>query len=325
MKHTVSVIGCGRWGSCLAWYLDRIGETVLLYGRAGARDIASLKETRQNEYVTLPESVDLTEDLEKALASDTLVISIGSQNLRGFLAETAGYDLSGKTVVLCMKGLEISTGMRLTEIVREALGETVKLAVWVGPGHIQDFVAGIPNCMVIDSDSDAVKNTLAARFSSELIRFYVGGDLVGNEIGAAAKNVYGIGAGVLDALGYASLKGAFIVRACVEMTRFILAMGGQAQTIYGLSFLGECETTFFSPHSNNKRYGEKFVRGEQEDKLCEGVHTIRVLYRISREKGIDMPICNALYDLILQGGDAKTLLSLLFSRSLKEEFVKPNN
>ena len=321
MNKNISVIGCGRWGSCLAWYTDRIGETVTLYGRKGAADFAALCKTRQNEFVTLPESVTLTDDLEKALSSDTVIISIGSQNLRGFLAECEPFDLSGKTIVLCMKGLEIESGMRLSEIVREALGESVRLAVWVGPGHIQDFVLGIPNCMVIDSDDEQTKNELAHRFASDLIRIYVGQDLVGNEIGAAAKNVYGIGAGILDGLGYTSLKGAFIVRSAVEMARFITACGGEEKSIYGLAFLGECETTFFSPHSNNKRFGEKFVHGETETRLCEGVYTLEVLHRQSREKGVEMPICDALYRFVLaRETDAKTLLSTLFARSLKEEF-----
>ncbi len=321
MNRTITVIGCGRWGSCLAWYTDRIGENVTLYGRKGAADFQELTASRKNEFVTLPESVTLTDDLEKALESDTLIISIGSQNLRGFLKECEGFDLSNKTVILCMKGLEIASGKRLSEIAREVLGPAPRLAVWVGPGHIQDFVAGIPNCMVIDSDSEEVKHALAHRFSSKLIRFYVGQDLVGNEIGAAAKNVYGIGAGVLDGLGYVSLKGAFIVRACVEMARFIKASGGNEQSIYGLCFLGECETTFFSPHSNNKRFGEKFVRGETETRLCEGVYTLEVLYQKSRELGVEMPICEALYRyVILKETDAKSLLSTLFSRSLKEEF-----
>ena len=321
MNGKITVIGCGRWGSCLAWYTDRIGETVTLYGRKGAPDFENLKQTRQNEFVTLPENIALTDELETALSADTLIISIGSQNLRGFLSECEGFDLSDKTIILCMKGLEIESGKRLTEIVREMLGDAPRLAVWGGPGHIQDFVAGIPNCMVIDSDSEEVKHALSHRFASDLIRFYVGQDLIGNEIGAAAKNVYGIGAGVLDGLGYASLKGAFIVRACVEMARFIKAAGGKEQSIYGLCFLGECETTFFSPHSNNKRFGEKFVRGETETRLCEGVYTLEVLYRKSRELSVEMPICDALYRyVILKETDAKSLLATLFSRSLKEEF-----
>ncbi len=321
MKNTLTVIGCGRWGSCLAWYTDRIGEQVILYGRKGAADYAELLRCRQNEFVTLPESIALTDDLATALSSDTIIISIGSQNLRGFLSECADFDLSGKTVILCMKGLEIASGMRLSEIVREMLGDAPDLAVWVGPGHIQDFTAGVPNCMVIDSDREEVKHTLAHRFASDLIRFYVGRDLIGNEIGAAAKNVYGLGAGILDGLGYASLKGAFIVRACVEMTRFITACGGDAKSIYGLAFLGECETTFFSSHSNNKRYGEKFVRGETETRLCEGVYTLQVLHEKSRALGVEMPICDALYRyLIAKDTDAVTLLATLFARSLKEEF-----
>lgn len=131
------------------------------------------------------------------------------------------YDVSEKDFVLCMKGIEVSTGSRLSEVLTESGISPEHIAVWVGPGHIQAFTQGIPNCMVIDSASDALKRRLADNFKSDLIRFYYGSDLIGTEIGAAAKNVMGIVAGVLDGCGYVSLKGSLMSRGAREVARLI--------------------------------------------------------------------------------------------------------
>ena len=209
----ITVLGCGRWGSFLAWYHGQ-KHNVALWGRAGSRGFAQLCETRANGYVTLPDSVRTQPDLGRALAfSDTIVISISAQQLRTFARQLNEFPISGKTFILCMKGLECETGKRLTQVFQEEVHQPVALAVWVGPGHVQDFTAGIPNCMVVDSASEAVTSHVVNTFSSDLIRLYKGHDLVGTELGAAAKNVIGIAAGMLDGRGLSSMKGALMARA----------------------------------------------------------------------------------------------------------------
>ena len=204
----ISVLGCGRWGSFHAWYANHIDHMVTLWGRKGSGHLAALMEQRKNEYLTLPESVKLTDDLKEAVSTaDIVVISISSQQLRAFCRDLAvlGIDLSSKRFVLCMKGLEIGTGKRLTTVFYEELGSAMRVAVWVGPGHVQDFVRGIPNCMVIAAREMKLTRELVDTFSSPLIRFYYGEDLLGTEIGAASKNVIGLAAGMLDGFGYSSL------------------------------------------------------------------------------------------------------------------------
>ena len=215
----ISVLGCGRWGSCIAWYLDKIGHDVLSCGLADAPEFIQLEKTHKNDYLTFPESIEVSSDLEKAVnRAEVIVISISSQYLRSYFADISKYNLDNKTIVLCMKGVEASTGKRLSEIVSEFVDESkTPIAVWVGPGHPQDYVRGIPNCMVIDSKNQQVKEKLVNEFTSELIRFYLGTDLIGSEIGAAAKNVVGIAAGMLDGLGYTSLKGALMARGTREI------------------------------------------------------------------------------------------------------------
>ena len=316
----ITVIGCGRWGSFLAWYLSRVGHEVTLYGREGSAKLAQLRETRTNGLVTLSESIALTSGFGEAVNSaEILVISVGAQGFRGLMRQLSAENLTGKTAVLCMKGLEASTGKRLTQIFEEYAPKT-PVAIWVGPGHVQDFTRGIPNCMVIDSKSAQVKQELVAAFSSSLIRFYYGQDLLGNEIGAASKNVIGIAAGVLDGLGKTALKGALMSRGTREIARLIRAMGGSEISAYGLAHLGDYEATVFSPYSHNRKFGEAFVRGESYGELAEGVATTSALLKLGGDYGVDLPICRAVDGIVNGGQDPENVISGLFLRSLKMEF-----
>ncbi|MDD6175942.1 MAG: NAD(P)H-dependent glycerol-3-phosphate dehydrogenase [Firmicutes bacterium] len=316
----VFVIGCGRWGTFLAWYLNRIGHRVSLYGRAGSSSLVQLQSTRSNGLVQLPEAVRLTDSLAGAQAADAVVISVPSQNLRSLLAGHELSSLQGQTFVLCMKGLEIATGSRLSQIAAEQLAPDAQIAVWLGPGHVQEFTRGVPNCMVIDSGSEAVKKRLVEAFSGDLIRFYYGQDLIGNEIGAAAKNVIGIAAGMLDGKHLSTLKGALMSRGTREIARLIRAMGGSELSAYGLCHLGDYEATVFSPYSHNRGFGEAFVRGESYESLAEGFFTVQALMKLQQQYRVELPICTAVNAVLHEGADPDTVLAALFARSLKNEF-----
>ena len=314
------VAGCGRWGSFIAWYLNSIGHTVTLYGRESSEKMKELKESRRSGVLTLPESIELVTDLSSLADCDSVVISIGSQQLSSFLSEVVALAPKNKTFILCMKGIEIDTGRRLSEIAEEYLGTDNSIAVWLGPGHPEDFSKGRPNCMVIDSRDDATKRMLVSELSSSLIRFYYGTDLIGNEVGAAAKNVVGIAAGILDGLGISSLKGALMARGPREISRLVTAMGGDAVSVYGLCHLGDYEATVFSQYSHNRAFGEAVVRGEEFSALAEGYYTVRALLSLGERYGVDLPICRAVYAIVYDKKDALTEIEALFARSVKYEF-----
>ena len=318
MKATV--IGCGRWESFIAWYLHEIGHEVTLYGREGSVRLEAFRQTRTNGMVMLAADVRLTSDMDEALSSSLVCISIGSQGLSALMREIAARGVAGRTFVLCMKGIEVTTHRRLSQIAQEAVGACNDVAVWLGPGHVQEFVAGVPNCMVIDSQSEQVKRRLVEQLSGDLIRFYYGTDLIGNEIGAASKNVIGIAAGMLDGMGVSSLKGALMSRGTREIARLIDAMGGSGVSAYGLCHLGDYEATVFSPYSHNRRFGEAFVRGEPYSELAEGYYTVRALTAMAAERGVELPICQAVYAVLYDGADVREQMNKLFTRSLKREF-----
>ena len=317
----ITVVGCGRWGSCIAWYLDKNGHDVSVFGEEDAPSFTEFREKRTNGVVSFPESIKLTANLDEALnGAETVVISIPSQNLRSFMQTASGHNLSDKTFVLCMKGIEVETGKLLHEVVEEYLPESASLAVWVGPGHVQEFVAGHPNCMVIDSFDRSVTDKLISEFSSDLIRFYYGTDLIVTEIGSAVKNVIGIAAGILDGLNRSSLKGALMSRSTFEVARLMKAMGANPFSSFGLCHLGDFEATVFSEYSHNRQFGESLVTGAETHGLAEGYYTVVAVKKLAEKYNVDMPICEAVYDVIYGGADVHSAISQLFSRSQKEEF-----
>lgn len=316
----ITVIGCGRWGSFIAWYLNKIGHCVSLYGRASSVHMKEFLETRSNGLLTLEDGVELTSELSRVQSAEAVVVSVNSQGFRSLLEELKNYGIKDKVFILCMKGIEIGTGMRLTEITEEVLDCSNKVAVWLGPGHVQEYLNNIPNCMVIDSLDMELKERLVKEFSSDLIRFYYGQDLIGNEIGAAAKNVIGIAAGMLDGLGLTTLKGALMSRGTREIARLMKAMGGNELSAYGLCHLGDYQATVFSEFSHNRKFGECFVRGETYKDLAEGYYTVRALTELGIKYGTDLPICNSVFEVLYHKKDTQTILEQLFARDLKNEF-----
>lgn len=317
----ISVLGCGRWGSFLAWYMSRLGHDVMSFGPEDSYSYQILKTTHRNEYVEFDDKIQISCSLEDSVMhGEIIIISISSQGLRGFAGEIAQLDTSGKTFVLCMKGIEEGSGKRLSEVATESGLPKDRIAVWAGPGHIQEFVKGVPNCMVIDSYDSALTRRLADTFRSDLIRFYYGSDIIGTEVGAATKNIMGIVAGALDGLGYVTLKGALMARGAREVARLIRAMGGNEFSAYGLCHLGDYETTLFSPHSHNRMWGERFVQGRKFDKLAEGVATARAVADIADRLHVDMPITKAVNSMINENIHPDELIGMLFTRDSKTEF-----
>ncbi|MCL2234197.1 MAG: NAD(P)H-dependent glycerol-3-phosphate dehydrogenase [Firmicutes bacterium] len=319
-KQNITILGCGRWGSFLAWYANRIGHNVVSWGRED--DIfRAIKETRKNEYVELDEKIEITNDLEFALHhSDIIIISINAQALRNLLTVVTKHDIKNKKFVLCMKGVEEVTCLRLSEVCVSMGIDKDNVAVWVGPGHIQDFTKSVPNAMVIDSVNKELTKELVDVLKSNLIRFYYGTDMIGTEIGAATKNIFGIIAGALDGMGYPALKGPLMARGTREVARLIEALGGNELSAYGLCHLGDYETTLFSKHSNNRAWGEAVVKGEKFLKLAEGVATARAVSTMAKKLGVEMPLTDTVNQIVQTNTNAIQILQSLFNREIITEF-----
>ena len=320
MNYTL--LGCGRWGSFIAWYLNKNGNNVTVWGRPNDPIVENLFTTRKNDYVEFPESIEMTTDLEYALEkSEYIIISIGAQGVRNLMENVSKIDcFKDKKFILCMKGIEDLTGKRLSEILIEFGVDKNNIAVWVGPGHIQSFVQEIPSVMVIDSHNQELSETLAKNLRSDLIRFYQGKDIIGSEIGAAAKNVMGIAAGLLDGMGYSTVKGGLMARGAREVARLIKACGGNELSAYGLCHLGDYEATLFSKYSHNRMWGETFAQGKPFEKLAEGVATSSAMLKMAEAVGVELPITKTVYDVINGNIELHEGLKQLFNRNNLSEF-----
>ena len=320
MNYTI--LGCGRWGSFIAWYLDKTGHKVTTWGLETDPYVVNFFATRKNNYVTLPKSIELTTNLEYAVnKNENIIISISSQNLRSLLSNVKKIDgYKNKNYIICMKGIEETTGKRLSEVMIDAGIDKSHIATWVGPGHIQDFTRGIPSMMIVDSYNTSLSEKLIKDLKSDLIRYYQGRDMIGTEIGAAAKNVMGIAAGMLDGANMTSLKGALMARGTREIARLIRAAGGNELSAYGLCHLGDYEATLFSPHSHNRKFGELFVKNEYFDKLAEGVQTSDALLKLAKKYNVELPITQTVWDIISHKKDYTSALTELFERTNTEEF-----
>jgi len=317
-----SLIGCGRWGTFLGWYSVNYAQfnQVDMYDIPTSPNFIELKETRKNPYLSMTDNMFLHENIEDVLKNDFIIISIGCQHFRSLCKQLNGYNIAGKTFLLAMKGLESDSAKTMYQIMREEVTQPVHIAVLAGPGHVQDYMKKVPSCAVIDSDEKETTKRVITMMQSPLIRFYFGADLIGNQIGAALKNVIGLAAGILDGLEWYGLKGALMARAPVEVGRFIAHFGGNPKTAYGLAHLGDYEATLFSKHSHNRMFGEQFAKGEAFEKLAEGVPTLQAVKTIADKEGIDMPICQALYKAIYEKADIKSTIRSMFDRDLKQEF-----
>ena len=318
----ISLIGCGRWGTFLGWYAGNYCgfEQVDMYDIPSSPNFIELLETRKNPYLTLSDNMILHDKIEDVLQNDLIIVSIGCQHFRELCKQLNTLNVKGKTFLLAMKGLETPSAATMFDIMREEVKQDVHIGILAGPGHVQDYMKGVPSCAVIDSDEEETKDMLIKSLQSDLIRFYYGADLIGNQVGAALKNVIGLAAGILDGLEWYGLKGALMARAPIEVGRLIAHFGGNPRTAYGLAHLGDYEATLFSKHSHNRMFGEKFARGEDFGKLAEGVPTLQAVKLIADRENIDMPICQALYKAIYEKADIKETIKAMFGRDLKQEF-----
>ena len=324
----VAILGCGRWASFHAWYQAvKLKNDVLVWGRAEDCIFTDLLKFRKNGYLELPESVGLTNDLKKAVNhAEYIIISISAQGVSDLASNIKKQDVKNKTFVLCMKGIDNKTGERLSQILKRDIDASNNICVWVGPGHVQDFLSGQPNVMIIDGENAESVADVVKKFRSDLIKLYEGDDLIGVEVGAAAKNVMGLAAGMLDGAKMSSLKGALMARGVYEVSQLTVAMGGNQLTPYGISHIGDYEATLFSQNSHNRRYGEEYIKSKlsgrlmKQEGLAEGVETVKAMMLLSEKYNVEMPISSAVYKVIHENKNAQSVLKELFARVHNKEF-----
>lgn len=312
----IAIAGAGAFGTALAIALGRDGRNVALW----AREVSDLAASRQNSRylpgVTLPDSVSVSADSHAFLHSDVVLLAIPMQALSGFL-QSHSAALRGKVLVACCKGIDLVTLEGPSAVIRAQCPEA-QIAVLTGPSFAADIARGMPTALTLAGADENLQTLL----STPTLRLYRSSDVIGAELGGALKNVMAIAAGVVVGAGLGdSARAALMTRGFAEMQRFALAKGAKAETLAGLSGLGDLVLTCTSAQSRNFRFGQAIGQGTGFDPkiTVEGAATARAMAEMARRDGIDMPITQMIAALIAQKITLPDAVQALLSRPLKEE------
>ncbi len=327
------ILGAGSWGTAQSILLTKNGNKVVMW--AGPEDdVDAMKTNRENQRflpgVKIPESVIITPDMEEAVGGATAVImAVPSQVVREICGQLKSYIKPEMLLINTAKGLEIATGMRLSQVVEDVLGQNFKrhFAVLSGPSHAEEVAREMPTVVTAAAYNKDTAFMVQDIFMSPVFRVYTNPDVPGVELGGALKNVVALATGIVQGLEYGdNIIAALMTRGLAEMTRMGSAMGGDRRTFNGLSGMGDLVVTCCSRHSRNRRAGELIGKGYSlEDCLntvgmvVEGAHTARVLYHLADEMNVDMPITRACYNILYNHIPPRRAVEGLMKRQKKHE------
>jgi glycerol-3-phosphate dehydrogenase (NAD(P)+) len=321
----VAVLGAGAWGTSIASVLAARLE-VTLWARDPAQAEA-LARTRRNERylrgIEIPAAVKVTSSLDDASRAELVLAATPVSGLRDVLQKIQN---RSALVWLC-KGFEQGTGLLPHQIAEQALGAGARCGALSGPSFAEEVARGLPCALTLAARDAAFAREAAAAVHGGRMRVYYSADLVGVEIGGAVKNVMAIAAGISDGLGLGhNARAALITRGLAEIARLGAAMGGQAETIFGLTGAGDLILTATGDLSRNRRVGLQLAQGLSLEKIlhdlghvAEGVHTAREVAKLAKARGVDMPVTDAV-NAVLEGKLApKAAVEQLLARDPKKE------
>ncbi len=326
------VIGAGSWGVALAVLLHRNGHEVCVWSRSIQKDGTDRLREKKKQLsdllgAELPDAIDFTDDLRAAASDkDVLILAVPSPHVRNTAAMMRGMLPEGQIIVSASKGIEESSLRILTDIIGEEL-PGANAAVLSGPSHAEEVGRGLPTTCVVGARDKETAQYLQNLFLSPVFRVYTSPDMLGIELGGALKNVIALAAGTADGLGCGdNTKAALITRGIAEIARLGIAMGGRAETFYGLTGIGDLIVTCASVHSRNRRAGYLIGQGcSMEEAMAEvkmvveGVYSAKAALALSQKYGIEMPIVEQVNKVLFEGKNAKDALRELMLRGPKGE------
>jgi glycerol-3-phosphate dehydrogenase (NAD(P)+) len=324
----IGVIGGGAWGTALAQVAASGGRETLLWARE-PEVVDGINRRHENGLfltgIPLHHAIRATDELAQMRECDALLVVTPAQHTRAVLSSTG---LRGRPLILCAKGMEETSTKLMHEVAREEQPES-PIAVLSGPTFAHEVAAGLPAAVTLAVEDAQVGEAIRSRLARPFFRPYLSDDVIGAEIGGAVKNVLAIACGVVEGRGLGqNARAALISRGFAEMTRFGLARGGRAETLAGLSGLGDLVLTCSSTSSRNfslgKGLGEGWAAAEllaDRRTVAEGAFTAPVLKRAADEAGIDMPIVGAVCALLAGEASVGEILERLLARPLRSEGV----
>ena len=323
------VIGGGAWGTALALVLRRAGRDVVIWARE-ADVVAAINTSHSNPLflpgVALDPGIRATEDLGDAAHADTLLLVAPAQHLRALCKQIAPALAPSTPLVICAKGIEEESGALLSEVIAAGLPQAA-LAVLSGPTFAAEVAQGLPTAITLAARDAALGQRLIAAIGTREFRPYYSADVAGAQIGGAVKNVMAIACGIVMGRGFGdNARAALITRGLAEMVRLALAKGGKAETLMGLSGLGDLTLTCCSMQSRNHSLGIALGKGEKLDSyvagrrsVAEGVSSSAATAALAKQLHVDMPIVSAVDAILHHGAAIDEVIEALLTRPFKAE------
>ena len=327
----ISFIGCGSWGGALSKVLSDKGISSLMWHR-NIEIINEMRSTRRHYLVpelTFSDKVVFTDDLSRVIEnSSILVLAIPSQSIRNVIMPFRSLVKKQQIIVNLAKGIEVGTLLTVSGVLEDILGTSFDNIVTLsGPSHAEEVILGHPTTLVSASKNENAAAKIQETFSNRTLRTYKNDDILGVELGGAMKNVIAIAAGICDGIGYGdNSKAALLTRGMGEITKLGTSMGAKTSTFQGLSGYGDLIVTCLSKHSRNRRVGQAIGEGHSLKKVlgdmsmvAEGVLSAKSIHQLRLKHKVQMPIHEAIYQVLFEGKNPEHSVQELMTRSLTSE------
>ncbi|NLB53652.1 MAG: NAD(P)H-dependent glycerol-3-phosphate dehydrogenase [Syntrophomonadaceae bacterium] len=329
----VCILGAGSWGTAQAVLLSRNCKQISLWAKPEEGLDAFMATGENKKYlpgVTIPENVSVTTDLNEAVEhSSVVVLAVPSQAIREILAKLKPILHKDMYIVNTAKGLELNTGMRMSQVAEDVLGSAIKnrYAVLSGPSHAEEVAVELPTAVTVAAYKREIAFDIQDTYMSSNFRVYTNPDVAGVELGGSLKNIVALSTGIAMGLGYGdNTQATIITRGLNEMIKIAGKMGADPRTLYGLSGLGDLVVTCGSKHSRNRQAGMLIGQGktpeealEETGMIVEGYYTTKVVHELARSLNVEMPIVKSCYYVLYEGRPPEEEVELLMTRRKKHE------
>ncbi len=326
--NNIAIIGSGSWGVALAIYLAKQGKKVKIwsFAKEEAELINNEKKCKFLPNITLPEGIECTLSYEEAIKDSEIILHVTPSKFTRSIVKEYKKFVTNQPIIICSKGFEKDSLKTLDEVIEEEMPEA-KIGVLSGPSHAEEVSIGVPTVLVVASKHEDVLEMVQKDFMSKDLRIYTSKDVKGVELGGALKNIIAFCAGTAAGIGLGDNSfAALITRGLTEISRLGIALGGEKDTFYGLSGLGDLIVTCLSEHSRNRKAGKLIGQGKtlEETKkevgmTIESIDNIEVAYELAKINNIEMPIVQMVYDVLYNKLDPKKAVEILMTRERKSE------
>ena len=326
----IAIIGSGSWGVALAIHLAKNGNKVKIW--SFSEDEANLlnneKKCKFLPQAIIPDNIECRNSFEEVINGADIILHVTpSKFTRDTVKQYKQYvDVKNQPIVVCSKGIEKETALRLDEVIKQEIPDA-RVGALSGPSHAEEVSMGIPTVLVIASNDEKIKEIIQDAFMNEFIRIYTSNDVKGVELGGALKNIIAFCAGVAAGLGFGdNTYAALITRGLVEIRKLGIALGGEKDTFYGLTGLGDLIVTCLSEHSRNRKAGKLIGQGKTIEETrkevgmtIESIDNIEVAKSLADKLNLELPILNTVYDVLYNNLNPKDAVNILMTRGRKEE------